>query len=448
MQPTSLQATASTLLSQLMSGAGAGGALPEGEGESGFLGALAGQLKELLVEMGEAPDEVAALDGQALVAQFLSLMQGQTLNPSLGQGWGDEAASTAALTSAATTTEISEGPTELLSRLLSSMAADTQVSAQSAASLTDSGGLDAVSAQSNPSAWLRQLLQTSAASQSGAGAADSGDARSESSLDSIPEDFLRQILQAAAGDGGEASLAGAELDLADERLGQSSLQSGASASTLLWRFVKDPSTTAAGGCDPADSSLALGETPQSLADAAQAQADAEGAAALSGLTASGAVSAAEGATTAQRAQTLDLARLLQPGGQTALAEQIKWSMQNGITSAEIKLHPPSLGALDVRITIEGDQTSVHFVSGHPIVREVLEASMPRLRDALAQDGISLASLSVSDQAPQGRGDSGREADRTLFQGQDSETAAAETAEESTLIDSTLSVLARRHDYFV
>ncbi|WP_200156980.1 flagellar hook-length control protein FliK [Allochromatium vinosum] len=152
---------------------------------------------------------------------------------------------------------------------------------------------------------------------------------------------------------------------------------------------------------------------------------------------------ADTATTGTRLQTLDLNRLLQPGGEQRLAEQVRWSVDQGLDTAEIKLHPPSLGALDVRLVQEGDKTHVQFVSAHPIAREVLEAAVPRLREALAQDGVLLGNVSVSDQAPSDRGETGRE------RGQSAGTGDHEAEDDEDRIESigTLSVLSRRLDVF-
>ncbi|MGQ9659021.1 MAG: flagellar hook-length control protein FliK, partial [Thermochromatium sp.] len=148
-------------------------------------------------------------------------------------------------------------------------------------------------------------------------------------------------------------------------------------------------------------------------------------------------------TTASRLQSLDLDRLLRPGGEQRLAEQVRWSVDQGLDTAEIKLHPPSLGSLDVRIVQEGDKTHVHFVSAHPIAREVLEAVIPRLREALAQDGVLLGDVSVSDQAPSDRGEAWRERGQSAGTG-DHEAEDDEDRSESI---GTLSILSRRLDVF-
>jgi len=151
----------------------------------------------------------------------------------------------------------------------------------------------------------------------------------------------------------------------------------------------------------------------------------------------------------QRPGSLDLYRLLQPGGEAPLGDQVKWVLSEGLSRAEMKLRPPSLGGVDVKITQEGDKTSVIFVSPHPIVREVLEAAMPRLRDALAQDGVSLAHLSVSDQGAQGGDTSpGRDGASSNGLSQQADGDDAETIGEPLLINTTVSALSKRHDYYI
>ncbi|OOC11345.1 flagellar hook-length control protein FliK [Thioalkalivibrio halophilus] len=101
---------------------------------------------------------------------------------------------------------------------------------------------------------------------------------------------------------------------------------------------------------------------------------------------------------------LDLTRLLQTSGDRQLAEQIQMMAQARGGRTEMKLHPPQLGVLDVRVSMEGDRASVQFFSTNPVTREVLEAAMPRLRDSLADSGLELADASVSDEPPEDSAD--------------------------------------------
>lgn len=83
-----------------------------------------------------------------------------------------------------------------------------------------------------------------------------------------------------------------------------------------------------------------------------------------------------------------------------LTEQVAWMMRGNIQSAEIRLNPANLGPLEVKLSIEDDVARLSFVSSHAPVREALDAAMPRLREMLEQQGISLADVDVSQHSEQ------------------------------------------------
>ena len=83
-----------------------------------------------------------------------------------------------------------------------------------------------------------------------------------------------------------------------------------------------------------------------------------------------------------------------------LTEQVAWMMRGNIQSAEIRLNPANLGPLEVKLSIEDDVARLSFVSSHAPVREALDAAMPRLREMLEQQGISLADVDVSEHSEQ------------------------------------------------
>ncbi len=150
----------------------------------------------------------------------------------------------------------------------------------------------------------------------------------------------------------------------------------------------------------------------------------------------------EASESARALPRLDLTRLLQqPNGARELADQVRMLAQAQGGRTELKLHPPQLGSLDVRVLVDGDRTSIQFISANPVTREVLEAAMPRLRDSLAESGLTLEDATVSDQAAEEQAE------------QDAQQAAADA--EAELMDeandddegSTLSMLNRRLDLF-
>ncbi|PLR47316.1 hypothetical protein CYR40_09130 [Chimaeribacter arupi] len=72
--------------------------------------------------------------------------------------------------------------------------------------------------------------------------------------------------------------------------------------------------------------------------------------------------------------------------------------RHGQQSAELRLHPEDLGALQISLKIDNDQAQLHFASPHQQVRAAVEAAMPHLRTALAESGINLGQSSVGSDA--------------------------------------------------
>ena len=65
--------------------------------------------------------------------------------------------------------------------------------------------------------------------------------------------------------------------------------------------------------------------------------------------------------------------------------------------AEIQLDPPELGALRVKVQITQEGVNVNFSSTHAAVRDAVEQSIPRLREMMEEQGLSLGESSVSDE---------------------------------------------------
>ncbi|KXX64894.1 hypothetical protein AY586_02090 [Marichromatium gracile] len=161
----------------------------------------------------------------------------------------------------------------------------------------------------------------------------------------------------------------------------------------------------------------------------------------------GATTQSAGAETS-RPLVLDFQQLLRPGGERALVERMQWLARAGEDAAEIKLHPPSLGALEVRVAMEGDKANVQFFAANPVAREVLEAALPRLRDSLAQEGMSLGEVTIADQPPQQQ-DGGAQAGRDGGAGAGRGEGEGDPGEASEpLTHSTLGALSQRLDLFV
>jgi flagellar hook-length control protein FliK len=79
----------------------------------------------------------------------------------------------------------------------------------------------------------------------------------------------------------------------------------------------------------------------------------------------------------------------------ALSRQVVWMVDKDAQVAELRINPPDLGPVEVRLTLKGDEAQAQFVAVHAEVRDAIESSLTRLREALAQSGIQLGDASVS-----------------------------------------------------
>jgi flagellar hook-length control protein FliK len=90
---------------------------------------------------------------------------------------------------------------------------------------------------------------------------------------------------------------------------------------------------------------------------------------------------------------------LQPLGQAGafaggLADRLLTLGGPGAHSARLKLHPESLGELDVEITMDDGTAQVWFGTTTSQARDAIEGSLPRLRELFADQGIQLTRTQV------------------------------------------------------
>jgi|GEM_PF-4252065 len=88
----------------------------------------------------------------------------------------------------------------------------------------------------------------------------------------------------------------------------------------------------------------------------------------------------------------------------AMAKRVTWMVGKDVQQAELRLDPPELGRINVRISMVQDQASISFVSPHGTVREAVEAALPKLRDMLSEGGYTLANVDVASQFQQRQGE--------------------------------------------
>ncbi|MGP9633946.1 flagellar hook-length control protein FliK [Halomonas sp. AOP43-A1-21] len=119
--------------------------------------------------------------------------------------------------------------------------------------------------------------------------------------------------------------------------------------------------------------------------------------ALSGHTALGNTSsiAAPGVPTAQASIGTSVNS---PAWPAQLGQQlVQFAQRGGEQQVKMQLHPAELGPLSITLKVSEQGTQAHFLASHMQVRQVIEQAIPQLREALAEQGISLGETSVGEQ---------------------------------------------------
>jgi flagellar hook-length control protein FliK len=98
-----------------------------------------------------------------------------------------------------------------------------------------------------------------------------------------------------------------------------------------------------------------------------------------------------------------------PAFAPALATQLRWLVQDGVQSAQLRLNPQEMGPVAVQIVIDGREARIDFSAEVAATRSVLEASLPVLAAALDESGLKLTGGGVHDGAASRHGTPGQQA---------------------------------------
>ena len=82
-----------------------------------------------------------------------------------------------------------------------------------------------------------------------------------------------------------------------------------------------------------------------------------------------------------------------------LGHRLLWNLSEGIQKAEIRVSPQGMGPIHVHIQVQDNKTDLQFTAAHPLTREALESSIPRLREMFSQQGLNLSQAQVFSQTP-------------------------------------------------
>ena len=110
------------------------------------------------------------------------------------------------------------------------------------------------------------------------------------------------------------------------------------------------------------------------------------------------------------------------GWDQVISERVLMMANGRLQNAEIRLTPAELGPLKIQVAIEDGTANVAFQAQHAVTREAIELAMPRLRELMAENGLTLGQANVSDEgvdqsgrdgahgAPAGNGETGEDSE--------------------------------------
>ena len=91
------------------------------------------------------------------------------------------------------------------------------------------------------------------------------------------------------------------------------------------------------------------------------------------------------------------------GWSKGLGERILWMAGRSAQAASIQINPRHLGPVDIQLHLQQDQAHVTFTSPHAVVRDALEASIPRLREMFNDSNLQLVNVDVGQRGNEGGG---------------------------------------------
>ena len=87
--------------------------------------------------------------------------------------------------------------------------------------------------------------------------------------------------------------------------------------------------------------------------------------------------------------------MTQPQWSADVGERIVYMVKQDMQHAEIRLNPPHMGPIEVRLSMQNDQAHVILNASHAVTRDALEAALPKLREMFADAGLTLNGATVT-----------------------------------------------------
>lgn len=90
-------------------------------------------------------------------------------------------------------------------------------------------------------------------------------------------------------------------------------------------------------------------------------------------------------------------------------QQVGMMLARNLKSIDIRLDPPELGSIKIKMQLNGEQAAVSFIVSNQQAKDALDNAMPKLKEMLEQQGMELADSDVKhEQSGQGGAEAGTE----------------------------------------
>lgn len=110
---------------------------------------------------------------------------------------------------------------------------------------------------------------------------------------------------------------------------------------------------------------------------------------------------------AQQTGVLTVPLKLQGDFQDGLMQRFQFMLGAEVQAARVIIDPPELGALDIRIAIQGGEAQVQLTAQQAATRDMLEQALPRLRELFEQAGLTLGGADIRHGTDTSAGHAGR-----------------------------------------
>ncbi|WP_448563745.1 flagellar hook-length control protein FliK [Thalassotalea ganghwensis] len=109
----------------------------------------------------------------------------------------------------------------------------------------------------------------------------------------------------------------------------------------------------------------------------------------------------------------------------AVKDKVMVMMNQKLQQVEIRLDPPELGSMQVKVNMQNEQAIVSFVVQNQQAKDALEQNLNKLRDMMSDSGVNVGDASVEQQEKQTKGDSEQGELSRHQQGNDADTQEIE-----------------------